>query len=177
MSSPANRIWLASRSATELSLRRLRRTPARAPSPAATLSTGVAKSAVARRGSSGLLILKPLEQLARRPPRLGFEPLAQLRRHRHERIRTPTPALGLLLRPVVGRTSPSRHAVRSPTGTAPASARSGARLLAAGRSAISTSSCCAARIAAAAAPDPAWRRSRSPAAARPRWFRGSASSR
>ena len=38
-----------------------------------------------------LFILEPLEQLASRPPRLGLKPLMQLRRYRHERIRT-TPA-------------------------------------------------------------------------------------
>src|SRR3984957_19938685 len=48
---PPNRTRLATRSATELSLRRLCRTPACAPSRSATLSTGVAASAVAHRGT------------------------------------------------------------------------------------------------------------------------------
>ena len=55
------------------------------------------------------------------------------------------------------------------TETAPVSAWSGRRFVTAGRSAISTSSCCAARILATTEPDPAWRRSPSPGAALPRW--------
>jgi hypothetical protein len=51
------------------------------------------------RVGSRLFNLKPLKQLACGPPRLGLKPAMQLRRHRHERIRTTPATLGLLLGP------------------------------------------------------------------------------
>ena len=96
---------------------------------------------------SRLFILKPFEQLACGPPRLGLKPVVQLRRHRRERIRTTPARLAFSLGRLVGRTSPSRHAVRSPDKNASSvGAVGGIFSPATGWSAIVTNSCCNVRI-------------------------------
>ena len=60
------------------------------------------------------VFLELFEELARSAPRLGFKPSPQLSRHRNERIGPATATFRFGFGWLVGRASPSRHAVRNP---------------------------------------------------------------
>ncbi len=93
--------------------------------PAPDLETTLQSPQQPNRVGSWLLFLKPIEQLARRPLRLGLEPAMQLRRHRHKRVRTPSATLGLLLGVCwSGAPHPPARPSANQTGTPPASAQS-----------------------------------------------------